>query len=867
MTIAKHILLAARRASLLGSAVMVATPALAATASSAADPQSADATEATSGSLANDTQDETAPTYILVTAQRRLQSIQDVPLAVTAFNQESLDALQLRSASDLQTYVPNLSFTATNFGGVNYTIRGIGASVLGDGADTGVAFHYNGAFLQGGGSSSIFYDMEAVEVLRGPQGTLFGRNATGGAINLRTSRPVGKFEAFAEAAAGTLGSYRGQAMVNIPVSETLALRFSGFGVAFDGDIRNTANGNRINGTDAVSGRAAVRWEPGADTVIDFTATYLHARGDGLQAQKRLCNRDPIGNLGCLPDRLAPGIPNFGATLSGVAAVGVGLLPVGSDPFIGSQIPTGAREVSLDFDPSIGSDLWITTLEVEQKLGDLMLNLLGSFVDEKGFYTTDTDFAVANGRFRPLFAGGVPTSLPDPGNLGSLAGRVLGRFDRPYTFERGDGDSRQWLAEARLSSQFDGTFNFLLGAFFLDFDRSENLYQISSSLDALGLAISEAPPFFRLETPVADLQSYAFFGEAYVEVADNLRVTGGLRWTHDQKDQSNRSLLLNLPQPFETNSLSQSALTGRAVVEWNPNFGLADEALVYASYARGFKGGGFNPQGVVAVPPTFDPERVNAFEVGAKASFSNSVTLNLAAFYYDYTGLQVSNIVNRTSVNENIDADLWGGEIELLVRPHRTLTLDLNFSYLGSRIGEALVIDPRDPTGGVPGTIAVKDVNTAANCVATFTQLVTLLDGVPFGDCAALGLRAGNTVSLEGNRLPNAPEWTIRAGVQFDDKLSSRLALRLRADVTQRSGIWGRIFNRDPIDRLDGWGVVNATAQISDADDKWYLRVEGSNIFNSAGATGMFVADASSGLPTNLFLLSARRIVAVAGVRF
>ena len=808
-----------------------------------------------------------APNEILVTAQRRLQSIQDVPLAVTALDQQSLDTLQLRNASDLQAYVPNLSYTATNFGGVNYTIRGIGASVLGDGADTGVAFHYNGAFLQSGGSTNVFYDLEAVEVLRGPQGTLFGRNATGGAVNLRTRRPGFAFEAFAEAGGGSLGSYRGQAVINVPLSQTLAFRLAGYGEAYDGDIRNIANGNRINGTDAVSGRAALRWQPGADTTIDLTATYLHARGDGLQAQRRLCNRDPIGNLGCLPDQLAPGIPNFAATLTGLAAAGVGLVPFGDDPFLGSQIATRPRQVSLDFDPSIGTDIWIASVELEQHLGDLTLNLLGTFQDEDGFYTTDTDFAVAAGQFAPLFPGGVATSLPDPGNLGSLGGQVLGQFNRPFTFERGDGKSRQWLAEARLSSQFDGAFNFLVGGFFLDFDRSENLYQISSPLDALGQVLGAAPPFFRLETPVADLQSYAFFGEAYVSLSDRLRVTGGLRWSRDRKDQSNRSLLFSLPQPFDTNTLTQSALTGRAVIEWNPDFGLAEDALVYASYSRGFKGGGFNPQGVVAVPPTFDPEKVNAFEIGSKSSFGGGTTLNLAGFYYDYKGLQVSNIVNRTSVNENIDADLWGGEIELQLRPMRQLTFDVSFAYLGSRIGEASVIDPRDPTGGVPGTIAVKDINTAANCVATFAQLVTLLGGVPFGDCAALGLPAGNAVALEGNRLPNAPEWTVRVGAQFDENLSSRLALRIRADVTQRSDIWGRIFNRDPIDRLEGWGVVNGTVQISDIDERWYLRLEGSNLFDSAGATGMFVADASSGLPTNLFLLPARRVIAVAGVRF
>lgn len=430
-----------------------------------------------------------------------------------------------------------------------------------------------------------------------------------------------------------------------------------------------------------------------------------------------------------------------------------------------------------------------------------------------------------------------------------------------------GTDRQWLAEARLSSQFDGAFNFLVGGFFLDFSRSENLYQISSALDALGLVLETAPPFFRLETPVADLQSQALFAEAYVALFNRVRLTGGLRWTRDQKQQSNRSLLFSLPQPFATNSLSQSALTGRAVIEWTPAVGPGRDLRFYGSYARGFKGGGFNPQGVVAVAPTFDPERVNAFELGMKAHLGQAVILNAAGFSYDYSGLQVSNIVNRTSVNENIDADLWGGEIELSVRPSRALTLDLNLSYLGSRIGDALVIDPRDPAGGVPGTIAVKDTNSAANCVATRSQLFGLLGGVPFGDCAALGLAAGNPVSLKGNRLPNAPEWAIRTGVQIDEQIAPSLKIRLRADDTLRSSLWGRIFNRDPIDRIEGWGVVNATVQLTDIDDRWYVRLEGSNLADTAGVTGMFVADASSGLPTNLFLIPRRRILAVAGVRF
>lgn len=802
---------------------------------------------------------------ILVTAQRKVQSIQDVPIAVSAFGQQKLESLQVQSPTNLQLIVPNLTYTATNFGGANYTIRGVGASVLGDGADTGVAFHYNGAFLQGGGNSNVFYDVEAVEVLRGPQGTLFGRNATGGAVNLRTHRPVDRLEAFIETTVGNYSTVFGQAMVNIPIDPTLALRLSGAAQLFDGDVRNLTTNRWINGSDYVSGRAALRWRPDTETTIDLTITYSHARGDGLQAEKQLCNRDPIGNLGCLPDRLAPGIPNFAATLNGLAAAATGLVNFGDDPFLGANVPADLRKVAMDFDPRAGEDQWIGTLEVERRLGSLTLNALGAFAHVNGFYTVDNDFAVAPGRFAPVFPDGVPTSAPDVGNLGSLAGNTLGRFDRPWSFERGDGVGRQWLGELRLSSQFHGPFNFLVGGFFLDWRRRENLFQIASPLDAIGLSLGAAPPFFRLETPVADLQSFAIFGEAYVDLPANLRLTTGLRWTRDRKDQSNRSLLLDLPKAFDTNALVNRALTGRAVLEWRP---AGDgSSLVYGSYSRGYKGGGFNPQGVVAVPKSFRPEVVDAFELGAKTELGRSATINASAFYYDYRGLQVSNIVNRTSVNDNINAVLWGAELEMTARPSRALSFDLTLSYLKSRIGDVASIDPRDPTGGRPGFVTVKDINTAANCVATDAQLATLLAGAPFGDCAALNLSGGNPVSLRGNSLANSPEWTGRIGLQYDRELSRRLAVRVRADYAVRSDFWGRIFNRDPIDRIRGWGVLNAHVQFSRPDGGWYLRLQGSNLLDADGVTGMYVTDASAGLATNLFLIQRRRYSAVVGARF
>ena len=804
---------------------------------------------------------------IVVTAQRREQSIQDVPIAVTAFGDEALDARQVDNAADLQLVVPNFSYTSTNFGGVNYTIRGIGASVLGDGADTGVALHYNGAFLQGGGNSSLYYDVEAVEVLRGPQGTLFGRNATGGAVNLRTRKPRPTLEGSVEGRVGNFDTRGVEAMLNVPVTRSLAVRAALVTEQYDGDIDNLTTGNRINGADVFSARGSVRWTPSNLTTVDLTATFLRADGDGMQAERRECRRDPIGNLGCLPSGLGPGLPNYTSTLAGLVATGIGLVEEGEDPFIGSIAPRGDA-VALDFDPEVYTKEWIATLEIEHKFGPMTFNALTAWATQNGHYVTDPDFAVALGRFAPVFPGGVvPTSRPDPDNLGSLAGRISGSFDRPWSLERGSGKSRQWLQEVRLASNFDGPFDFLVGAFYRDYDRQEDFFQIASSLDAAGLILEAAPPFFRLETPVADLKSYAVFGEAYVDVTDTVRLTGGLRWTRDKKRQVNRNLLFNLPQPFDSNRLTKEAVTGRAVVEWRPAAASSLDLLTYASYSRGYKGGGFNPQGTVAVSKTFEPEYVNSVEVGAKSVLFDAVTANFAAFRYDYDGLQVSKIVNRSSINENIDATIVGAEFELGARIGDSLSVDVSAGHLATEIGNATSIDPRDPTGGRRGFIAVKDTTSGGNCVATTAQLFRLLDGVPFGDCAALGLSSGNAVSLKGRELPNAPEWTLRFGAEYARGIAGDLQFSVRADYSWRSDFWGRIYNRDPIDRIESWGILDARVQVERADKRWFARVEGSNLLDEDAVTGMYVADASAGLATNLFVAPRRRVTLVVGGRF
>lgn len=804
---------------------------------------------------------------IVVTAQRRDERLIDVPIAVTALSDEMLERRQIDSAAGLQQIVPNLGFTATNFGGSNFTLRGIGRNVVGDGADSGVAFHFNGAFLQQGGSINLFYDIDAVEVLRGPQGTLFGRNATGGAINARSKPPSFDFAGSVEAGAGSRGLRFGEGFINLPLTNNLAVRLAGSAAWSDGDIRDLTSGKFVNGNDVISLRASLRWQPDEATTTDLVVSHVRVSGTGLQAEQRRCARDPIGNLGCLPDRLGLDNPNYLATLPGLFANAVGLANPNYDPYLLAANPAGARELALDFVPRASAREWIVTLNLERKIGDLQLSLITNYASDSGAYQVDPDLTVA-GAFLPvrrLFpTGAVPVSAPDPTNAGSLDGNQLGVFARPYAFERGSGDGRQWLQEARLASDFSGSFDFLIGAFILDYDRSEDFFATNNALDAVGLLFDAAPPFFRLETPVADLRSYAAFGEIYIRPTDRLTLTGGLRWSRDEKQQANRSLLFDAPKPLERNRLADEAVTGRVVVDWKPNLGADREGLLYASYSRGFKGGGFNPQGRVAVAPTFKPESIDAFELGAKLG-SRGLSAGLSSFYYDYRDLQTSKIINQTSVNENIDARMWGAEFEAVARLG-PLTIDLSAGYLDSRIGAVTSIDPRDPTGGDPDLIAVKDTETGANCIASLAQLDALLGGEPFGDCAALGLSSGVPVSLRGKRLANAPRWSLHGGAEIELPLGTLTGF-VRADVNWRGASWGRVFNRAPVDRLGSYTIVNLSAGVGSPDRGVFGRIEVQNLFNSAGVTGIYLTDATAGLVTNRFLVPARTVSVTLGTRF
>ena len=950
---------------------------------------------------------------IIVTAQRQAQSLQEVPIAVSAFTNEALERQQIDNPLELQQALPNTTFTKGNFTGSNITIRGVGSPVVAASGDSGVAVHFNDMPLVAPRIfETEFYDLERLEVLRGPQGTLFGRNATGGVINLITAKPnLGEFGAAGEVSYGKYNAIQAKGMVNVPIGDIAGVRLAGIYLNRDGYTRNLNTGNRIDGRDYYSVRGSFKVEPTDTTSFTATAQYFKEDSNRSRVQKQLCATDVSAILGCRPDQEAFGVINgdatAGTTLSSrefLNLAGLGFLApfalgsvYGDD---GNSYDTGVnprnvRQVAIDFEPTYKADELIIQAELRQELGPITATLNGGYVDNS--VRTRTDYNLTTTRsilnnpglttLRAAAGGTVPALLPlqpfaqiilasglfsgnqicvsdpDRSYVGFIGGKVNRCANNTTEFDESGVSTRQYSIEGRIASDFDGPFNFLLGGLYLNNKVTDADYYVAASgLDypalLIGLATSlggggngravVAPPFFNSETRLGKLKTYGIFGEVYFQFTDNLKVTGGLRYSNDKKFISARQPFLAALVPFGTTDANAALalrdadpsiagvqpfadqrgtfdeITGRFVVDWKPELSFTDDTLIYASYTRGYKPGGFNPPYdpnlFPPIPLTFDNELIDAYEVGTKNVFGGGTAqINLTGFYYKYNGLQVSRIINRSSFNDNTNATIYGAELEMLLRPIRAFTVNASVSYLHTKIGDLSLSDTRNPSNGRADVVIIKDLQSAANCVVAprvegsvpIANTLALVNGfnavagrgalrpavsVPgtnsfgaFSFCGALGtflrgnspagtysfdmgqgggqfLPGGVDRNLKGNELQNSPNWKFSVGAQYEIEMANGWTVTPRADVNFTGEAFGSQFNTIR-DRLPAYEIVNLQLKIAGPDDRYSIRAYVANLFDTAAITGKYITDPSSGLFTNIFTIEPRTYGVAVGFKF
>ena len=805
-----------------------------------------------------------------------------------------------------------------------------------------------------------YFDIERVEVLRGPQGTLYGRNSTGGVVNIITRKPVfGEFQANAALTYGNYNTIKGQGMVNVPVGEKVALRVAGAITSRDGYTDNTVTGNDVNGRELWSVRATLGFEPSDNFRGWLSYEHFDEDDDRIRSGKQLCKKDPtktsfagipitgldtlITSLGCQDAPFSDSYDrvNSAGTLGGGLGIIAGLL--NGDAY-NTPLDPNLRNIESALDPvykaqqdlytlklelDIGESLKLTSLTSRNETDQVSVDDYNKIAPTIAFNTTAGPFFLAPGAeavYDLLFPGGV---VSDP---------QLGVSNLFRSFDISGGATETTTQEFRLQSDYEGPFNFNLGMIYVDGeaidpqDNQAGYYVLSNTLSALtqlnnalgGAIFGGLTPldtsnpdddgnvlnslegfgrnYFRSLSPYR-LKSKAFFGEGYYDVTDELKFTLGLRYTNDEKEQDIVPSALFAPVaalpeagvPIGLLEADFQETTGRIGLDWSPTLNATDDTLVYAFYSKGYKGGGLNPPqpaGANLFPQTFEPEFIDAFELGTKNTFANNTqSLNVTGFYYDYQGYQITQIVNRTSANFNVDAKISGLEVEYLWTPADNWLLTANLGLLKSELQGTTGIDVLDRTNGDPNFVTLKNASTYSNCVVSAQGYATVLgaiqggllnngdsrglcSGAFAGSEAAFGLGNvtyvdGNGVTqtigaltpfdgiskdLDGNKLPGAPEMTLNLAAEytFNSLNNSAWDMTVRGDFYYQDDSYSRVFNSQH-DELDSWTNLNLSLVLANEESGWGVEAFAKNVTDEEVITGTYLTDDSSGLYSNIFL--------------
>lgn len=750
---------------------------------------------------------------IVVTAQKRAEAIQDVPIAISAFTAETIERQGLDDALDLQLQVPNLLIVGND----RPTLRGIGNNAISSTADNGTGVLVNFAPL-GFRSQDEFFDLERVEVLRGPQGTLYGRNTTGGTINVITRKPEEGFGGYVTAQYGSFDTKRVHGALNLG-DEVVQLRLAGFYLNRNGYTKNIGNGSDIDGRNQYSLRASLRINAGPDTRIDIMFNRSNEDSTRSRENKRLCKATPV--LDCSPIELGFDSPDTSGVLfqtllnaTNAFVFGGTLFPAGTSIYAGAQNPADLRTVATDYNSQFTGEQNNVTAEISHKVGPVTLLSLTAFSKGKSEARTDFDNAVLPFRFN------FPVTYNVDRDTTITTNELL-------TSDSFVASGRAYYQEFRAVSDFDGPFDFTGGVNFFNSkgDASFQIYHPGLELFAKFLrGLPQSAWAFNGETRDAKTKSFAAFGEAYYNLTDATKLTLGLRYTKDKKSVRGRTVFLAVPPPFVELSGSYDAFTGRVVIDHK----LSDDNLVYASFSRGFKGGGLNAAG--STQATFDPEFINAYEIGSKNQFADgTLQANFSGFFYDYKNLQLGQRRSTSVQTINTDAKIWGVESEFLWAPVDGLLFNANASYLNTSLG-----------GLAPGQETSDPANPAQwNGVGTPTKTPEV------------------RLTLKGNELPYAPKFKIAVGAEYSMPLGTGgWTATLRGDYSWQSRYFAREFNTAN-DKIKAWSIANALLRVSNADAT--VNVEGyvKNIFNKDNITNSIIESDLVGSYRNARILEPR----------
>lgn len=586
---------------------------------------------------------------IVVTAQRQAQDVQKVPIAVTAVSGETIQDLNIRNVDKIATVTTGLIYD-TGYSFVQTYIRGIGVSnAPGVGLEAPVAIYIDGAYMpRGTGTIFDLVDVGSIEVLKGPQGTLYGHNASGGAILIRSADPTGSFKGSLTGEYGRFDHVMLDGMVNVPLSDSLSVRVAGRYRDDGGFLKNITTGKKVRGKESTDARIKLKWEPASDFTATAAFDYHWEKGTanaagGQGAAVPFC-------VGCL---------------------------LGATPEI-----AGPYEVTEDFKREDIARSLNGNLKLRYEFGDFAAEAVTNYRDLYGYISDDSDRTSI-----PLFA------------YDALYGGKT--FSQDLQLSGSLGDAIDFLVGGQYINDKAYQRSLIYGvAFGLPYDSAGTSRKQSLA------------PVNRIQGQQdVTTNSYAAFAEVYVKPVDRLTISLGGRYSKDSRRISTvlNPIAQAIFNPAGTSSFQQrdswSKFTPRAVVAYD--FGTVN---VYASYTQGFKSGGFNVPSFAPQLDPINPETVDSYELGAKfVSDDRRTRINLAAFRYDYSDAQVS-IIDATGASQIIlnaaSARGKGFELDGSQRVGDFLTLSGGLSYLDARYRDypnaAVFKYVRDGSGTIVG---------------------------------------------------------------------------------------------------------------------------------------------------------------------
>jgi iron complex outermembrane recepter protein len=717
---------------------------------------------------------------IVVTAQKREQSLNDVGLSITAATGEQLALIGVQDTGDLAKITPGLTFTESQDGTPLYTLRGVGFNDYTLGASPAVSVYVDqvplayGAFTQG-----ATLDLERVEVLKGPQGILFGQNSTGGAINYIANKPTRDMEGRFQLSYGRFNTMDGEGYISGPVSDTVSMRLSASATNSDEWQKSATRDEELGKQDTLRGRFQTLWEPNDALSLLFSANGWRDQSDTQAGQLQ-------GLFLQIPD---------GTGTANPAEVNRRIAAFQAYPLAGND----ERSADWDDDRDLSHDDTFYQLSVRADYTfseAVTLTSVTAYSEYEENYGVDRD----------------GTSLRNAG-------------------VKADGDVESFSEELRLSGQA-GAVNWLVGGNYATNDvvSANDIY----TGDSTNTAILPGGPFIAASTTTItqDIEEYAMFANAELAVTETITLLAGGRYTESKNDYTScmtgdigmqttfaglsdlisatpdapagPTTCLNLQAgtfelirtPFDA-KLEEDNLSWRAGVNFKPS----DDVLLYTLASRGYKSGSF-PTVPASTTAQFAPvtqESVTAYEVGTKlTALDNALQFNAAVFHYKYDDKQVRGIILDPVFNQleqlvNIpEAEINGGEVEVTARPMMGLTLRAAATYVDSEVKRFTGINNARETG-----------------------------------------------DFSGSALPFSPEWHVVADIDYRWDLSGSLGAFVGGNLLYNSETNSTLGDPDS-SRIDAFTTIDLRAGIQSLDDRWMFSLWGRNVTDEYYWTNQFV---------------------------